>query len=133
MRYYTALVHKDPGSGFGISFPDFSGCVSAGATLDEAVALGREALEGHARLMADRGEPIPEPTAMETILMDPESREGVPVLVPLAPITRNRVVRVNVTLPEAALREIDAYAEAHGYTRSGFLARAARQAMAETG
>jgi metal-responsive CopG/Arc/MetJ family transcriptional regulator len=38
-------------------------------------------------------------------------------------------VRVNVTLPEDALREIDSYAEAHGYTRSGFLVVAARRVM----
>jgi len=43
--------------------------------------------------------------------------------------TRSRSVRVNITLPEDALRDIDAFAEAHGYTRSGFLAQAARKAM----
>jgi len=38
-------------------------------------------------------------------------------------------VRVNVTIPEATLRAIDAFAESHGYTRSGFLVTAARRAM----
>jgi metal-responsive CopG/Arc/MetJ family transcriptional regulator len=38
-------------------------------------------------------------------------------------------VRVNVTLPEDILSQIDAFAEAHGYTRSGFLAKAAQRAM----
>jgi len=41
------------------------------------------------------------------------------------------VVRVNVTLPEDALRAIDAFAESRGLTRSGFLAAAARRAIAE--
>ncbi len=42
-----------------------------------------------------------------------------------------RAVRVNITLPEDTLNEIDAYAERHGFTRSGFLATAAKKAMAE--
>jgi metal-responsive CopG/Arc/MetJ family transcriptional regulator len=41
-------------------------------------------------------------------------------------------VRVNITLPEDTLAEIDRYAEAHGFTRSGFLAQAAKRAMAGT-
>ena len=100
------------------------------ATLDEAVAMGREALEGHVEMMAEDGEAVPEPTSMEVILADPENRDGTPVLVPLAP-TAAKTVRVNVTMPEDALRQIDAYAEQHGYTRSGFLVVAAKRAMEE--
>jgi hypothetical protein len=37
--------------------------------------------------------------------------------------------KVNITLPGRTLRRIDEYARAHGQTRSGFLAEAARQAM----
>jgi hypothetical protein len=32
--YYIALVHKDPDSDFGESFPDFPGLVTAGRTLE---------------------------------------------------------------------------------------------------
>jgi len=42
----------------------------------------------------------------------------------------SEAVRVNITIPQDALNLIDAYAEAHGYTRSGFLVKAARQAIA---
>jgi hypothetical protein len=61
-------------------------------------------------------------------MRDAENRDGVAILVdlPQAP----KIVRVNITLPDDALREIDAYAEAQGYTRSGFLLKAARQALA---
>jgi metal-responsive CopG/Arc/MetJ family transcriptional regulator len=34
--------------------------------------------------------------------------------------------RVNISLPQRLLTEIDAYAQAHSATRSGFLAEAAR-------
>jgi predicted RNase H-like HicB family nuclease len=31
MRYYIALIHKDPDSDFGVSFPDLPGCITADA------------------------------------------------------------------------------------------------------
>jgi len=37
--------------------------------------------------------------------------------------------KINITLPKLLLTRIDEYAKAHGATRSGFLAQAARQAM----
>jgi hypothetical protein len=74
------------------------------------------------------GEALPEPSSLEAIMADPQNRDGVAVLVPVAEGTR-RAVRVNITLPEEVLGEIDAYAERHGFTRSGFLASAAKRAM----
>jgi hypothetical protein len=62
-------------------------------------------------------------------MADPENRDGVAVLVS-APTQPMRAVRVNITLPEDVLREIDAYAQTNGFTRSGFLANAARKALA---
>ena len=130
VRYYIGIIHKDESSDFGISFPDFPGCISAGATLDETLAMGREALEGHIGVMADNSEAIPEPSAMDAIMADADYRDGTPVLVP-ARVIASRTVRVNITLPEDALRQIDAFAEDHGLTRSGFLVSAAKKAMAD--
>lgn len=36
MRNYIGLIHKDAESDYGVSFPDFSGVVTAGADLDDA-------------------------------------------------------------------------------------------------
>jgi predicted RNase H-like HicB family nuclease len=33
---YIAYLHKDKNSDFGVSFPDFSGCITAGSSLEEA-------------------------------------------------------------------------------------------------
>jgi predicted RNase H-like HicB family nuclease len=128
MRSYIALIHKDPRSEFGVSFPDFPGCISAGATLDDARTRAEEALAFHVEGIAEDGDAIPEPSSLEEIMAEPENRDGVAVLIPLREQTA-RTVRVNITLPEATLAEIDRYAEAHGFTRSGFLAQAAKQAM----
>jgi predicted RNase H-like HicB family nuclease len=129
MRHYIALIHKDPDSDFGVSFPDFPGCVNAGATLEEAAAMAAEALAGHIGLMADEGIPVPEPTSLDILMQDPENRSGVPVLVPGPPPKTARVQRVNITIPEDVLTAIDRYAEAHGFNRSGFLVQAAKKMM----
>jgi predicted RNase H-like HicB family nuclease len=131
VHHYVAIVHKDENSDFGLSFPDFPGCITAGGTLKEAVAMAIEALSGHIELMIDDGLAIPEPTDIDTILLDPDNREGVPVMVPAVIMKPAKAVRVNVTLPEDVLRHVDEYAESHGFTRSGFLARAAQAALGE--
>ena len=48
MTSYIGLIRKDADSDFGVDFPDFPGCVSAGDTLDEARRMAQEALELHA-------------------------------------------------------------------------------------
>jgi predicted RNase H-like HicB family nuclease len=128
MRHYIALIHQDRGSEYGVSFPDLPGVISAGVTLDEARQMGAEALALHVEGMAETGEAIPEPSSLETIMAEANNRDGVAVLIPLAE-GPPKTVRVNITLPEDVLGEIDAYAEQHGYTRSGFLATAARKVM----
>lgn len=125
MASYIALIHKDAGSDYGVSFPDLPGCVTAGTDLDDARAMATEALALHLAGLAEDGEAIPEPSSLEAVMADPENRDGVAILVQ-APARARKVVRVNVTFPEDELAAIDAKAEAAGMTRSGFLARAAR-------
>lgn len=47
MASYIAVIHKEERSAFGVSFPDFAGCVAAGVTLEEARQQAQEALELH--------------------------------------------------------------------------------------
>jgi len=130
MPNYIGLIHKEADSDYGVSFPDFAGCVTAGVTLDEARAFAQEALAFHIEGMIEDGQALPEPSTLEAVMTDPENRRAVAVLVPLS-APAGKAVRVNITLPADALRAIDRYAEAHGLTRSAFLANAARQAMKE--
>ena len=48
----VAVVHGKAGA-YGISFPDFQGCVAGGATVDEALRRGREGLTLHIEGMLD--------------------------------------------------------------------------------
>lgn len=125
MANYIGLIHKDADSDYGVSFPDFPGCVSAGTTLDEARVGAEEALALHIEGMIEDGEAIPEPTSLEDIMADPENRDGVAILVKALSLDQ-RSIRVNVTFPEDVLRQIDSYAQRAGFTRSGFLAVAAK-------
>jgi predicted RNase H-like HicB family nuclease len=129
MRQYIALIHKEANSDYGVSFPDLPGVVSAGSTLDEARDMAAEALALHLEGMAEDGEPAPEPSSLEEIMKDAQNRDGVAVLV-AAPAMDVRSVRINVTMPADVLDQIDRYAEREGFTRSGFLAQAAKKAMA---
>jgi len=129
MRYYIALLRKDGRSDFGVSFPDFPGCVSAGSTLEEAARMAEEALWGHIGLMGDEGLPIPEPTPLDEIMRDPDNRSGVPVLIRAPAPKPARVQRVNITIPEDVLEAIDRFAEERGFNRSGFLVQAAKRMM----
>jgi predicted RNase H-like HicB family nuclease len=128
MADYIALIHKDADSEYGVSFPDLPGCVSAGATMDEARANAEEALALHVEGMIEDDEAVPAPSTLDEIMAHAENRDGAVIIVPLK-TTAPRTVRVNVTLPETTLREIDAFAEANGFTRSGLLAQAAKRMM----
>jgi predicted RNase H-like HicB family nuclease len=128
MRNHIGLIHKDADSDFGVSFPDFPGVVTAGTSLDDARAMAEEALAFHVEGLIEDGESIPEPSTLEEIMSDPDNRSGVAILVSLK-AEQPKAVRVNVTLPSDVLEQIDRYAEAHGFTRSGLLTQAAKKLM----
>jgi predicted RNase H-like HicB family nuclease len=72
MAAYIALVHKDDGTSYGVSFPDVPGCISAGGTFEEAVANAAEALAGHFALMKADGDAVPQPRSFEQLRHDPD-------------------------------------------------------------
>ena len=124
MADYIALIHRDAKSDYGVSFPDFPGCVTAGRTLDEARALAAEALAFHIEGMREDGAEIPEPSTLAEIMTLRANRDAVAFLVSVSG-RAERSLRVNVMLPEGLLREIDRRTD----NRSRFLAEAARAAL----
>lgn len=121
---YYGILEKEPGTLWGVWFPDLPGCVTAGETADEAtekaISAVREYLEGT--------EP-PYASEAEALMADPDviearGRGGILIRVPHLP-NEAATVRVNVTLERGTLAAIDAAASARGMTRSAFLANAA--------
>ena len=74
MAAYIAYLRKDRDSDFGVEFPDLPGCISAGATLEEAKAMASEALAAHVALLQEEGEPVPEPSTIDQLMDDPRNR-----------------------------------------------------------
>src|SRR6201995_685306 len=124
MASYIALLRKDQRSDYGVDFPDFPGCVTAGRTLEEARRMAEEALAFHVDGMRQDGEPIPPPSPMDVIMTDRRNRNAVAFLVDL-PAQSRRAVRINVSLPEDVVQSIDRVSA----NRSRFLAEAARERL----
>ena len=124
MTAYIALLRKQPRSDYGVDFPDFPGCITAGRTLEEARRMASEALAFHVDGMREDGEPIPPPSPMDAIMADPQNRDAIAFLVDL-PERSRRAVRINVSLPEDIVQSIDRVAA----NRSRFLADAARDRL----
>ena len=116
---YIAIIHKDPSSDFGVSFPDFPGCITAGRTLEEAKDMAAEALNLCIEEMQAAGEAIPDPAALDEVMNNPDFQDGVGFLVSIK--EPGKTVRVNITLSAGELEEIDRLARARGMTRSAFL------------
>jgi antitoxin HicB len=71
MAHYIALIHKDGDSCYGVSFPDVPGVITAGDTLDEALAEAAEALAFAAEGWAeDTGEPFPPARNLDDLRAD---------------------------------------------------------------
>ncbi len=61
-RVYTVVVHKAEEGGFWTEVPALPGAGSQGETVDEAVALTKEAVELMLESLAEDGKPIPDDT-----------------------------------------------------------------------
>jgi predicted RNase H-like HicB family nuclease len=123
MTAYVALLRKQPDSDYGVDFPDFPGCITAGGTLEDARRMAIEALQLHIDGMIEDGEAIPTPSELGDIMADPHHRDAVAVLIDAA--VRRPAVRVNISLPHDLLEAIDRVSD----NRSRFLAEAAREKL----
>ncbi|GAC1393388.1 MAG: hypothetical protein NVS4B11_28940 [Ktedonobacteraceae bacterium] len=58
---YTIILHPsiDEG-GYTVTVPSLPGCITQGDTLEEAIAMAKDAIRLHLEVLAADGEPIPE-------------------------------------------------------------------------
>jgi predicted RNase H-like HicB family nuclease len=78
---YIAYLHKEKDSDYGVSFPDFPGCITVGRTLEEARGMAVEALALHIQGMIEDGIAVPESSKLEDLQGDPDLQHGIAVLV----------------------------------------------------
>lgn len=128
MKYFTAIIHQDEGSSFGLTFPDLPGCFAAADDWNNISAAATEALDLWFEDMPDV-----EPTTLDIIRNRPEVIEAITagaILMPVPYIPADTAVeRVNITIERGLLRAIDKTAKGRGMTRSSFLASAARHEL----
>lgn len=129
MLYPVYVWAGDEKTAHGMAFPDFPGCFSAADDWQDIPRMAQEAVECH---FMGENLPIPAPTPLERLVDDPQwqGKGGAWLLLEID-LSRMDCTpqRVNISMPRNLIAEIDDYARAHGATRSGFLAEAARRAM----
>jgi len=128
---FPIVIHKDNDSDYGVTVPDMPGCFSAGTTTDEALSNAIEAIECHIEGLLIDGDRIPTPRSVEHYQSDKNFRGGVWALVDVdVSKLSGKARRINITLPERILAQIDSFAALHGGSRSGLLAHAAMEYVA---
>jgi predicted RNase H-like HicB family nuclease len=77
MAHYIALIHKQPDSSYGVSFPDVPGVITAGDTIDEAMRKAGEVLEFAAEDWTElEGKAFPSPRTIDELRGDLDFQEA---------------------------------------------------------
>jgi len=125
MAIYPAFFEDGEGGHVVVSFPDLPGCFTQGDTEAEAMAMALDALSGHIHTLRDMGREIPAPSLLSAL----QPPTGVRVALVPGPAEETPPVRINISINQQLLRDVDACAKREGMTRSGFLATAAKQML----
>jgi len=122
MKTYLAIVHKDEGSAYGVTFPDLPGCFSAADDFKEIVPNACEALE-----LWFEDQPEVEPRDLSVIQAEVAEDLQAGAFLIAVPYFRRTTAqkRVNISVDAGTLDAIDACAERLNLTRSAFIAMAA--------
>lgn len=60
-RQYTIILDPDEEEGgYTVTVPALPGCITQGETLEEAIAMARDAIQGYLGALVKDGQPIPE-------------------------------------------------------------------------
>lgn len=132
---YPVVIHKDKDSDYGVIVPSLPGCYSAGTSYDEALNNVHEAIECHIEGILLDEDPIPMPGNVDEYINDPEFSGGIWAFVDIdfAHLS-GKCKRVNITVPERVLRQIDRYTQNHDEkNRSAFIVDAALHYMNHSG
>ena len=74
---FPIVLHKDKNSDYGVTMPDLPGCFSAGSSVDEALAMAKEAIELYLEQTIEDGKPVPLPGHIEKHQRNSDYRGGV--------------------------------------------------------
>jgi predicted RNase H-like HicB family nuclease len=131
---FPVAIHKDPDSSYGVTVPDIPGVFSAGDTIDEAMRNTKEAIVFHVSSMIEDGQEVSiSPLKIDEHISNPDYAGAIWAFVEVDLSQLDpQPERIDISLPRFVLHKIDSYVEARHETRSGFLARAALEAIANS-
>jgi len=125
MAQFAGIIHKAKKSDYGVCFPDFPGCITAGKTLQEAYSMAREALRGHIETMLEYGDPLPNrPMTLDEAQEHEFAENALTLFVVEAPLP-SKSHRINITMDQDVIDAIDSVTD----NRSAFLEQAARDKL----
>jgi predicted RNase H-like HicB family nuclease len=127
MTRYIGILEREPGTLWGIWFPDLPGCVTAAETAEQALDQAPEALWDWIEAARERGVHIPDTRPIETLRQDPDvadalAKGDVAILLPISPH--------DAAFAPELLDAIDAAAQARGLTRLDFVREAVLEKIA---
>ena len=56
---YRVILIPEPEGGYNVKVPAIRGCFTYGETIDEAIAMAQDAIEGCLEVLKEEGQPIP--------------------------------------------------------------------------
>lgn len=127
MAYAVALIHEEKNSIFGVSFPDFPGCVSAATNLNDAIARGTAALAAHIKSLGETNQAFPTLRTADDIRRMERCEESIIAAVPVD--MPGRSVPLQISLNEHLLAALDRAAKASGISRSAKIAEVIRASL----
>jgi predicted RNase H-like HicB family nuclease len=118
MTRYVGILEKEPGSLWGVYFPDLPGCVTAGETAQEALDRAPEALRLWTEDALSSGEALPKARTVEDLRQDSQiaaaMAEGQAAVVLSSELDET-------LFDEPTLKAIDKAASQRGMSRIAFL------------
>jgi predicted RNase H-like HicB family nuclease len=130
MKFTIAIEAGSRKTAFGVVVPDLPGCFSAGDTVEEAFDNAREAIQVHCETLAEKGQDFPAVRPMSHWQAHKDYKGWTWGIVEVE-VEKffGPAEKINITVPALTLRRIDEHAKQIGESRSGFLVRAAEDAI----
>lgn len=127
-RFYPAVLERGAKHAWGVWFPDFPRCVAGGTSQEEAFGRAQEALARAVESLAEKDQPLPDPTPYEKIAIPRDCDFVTFVAVGVEPPDPSE--RVNIYLSKSLLARADRRAAELGMSRSSFFGYTVTNALA---
>jgi predicted RNase H-like HicB family nuclease len=104
MKYNYYAIIESENEGYNVRFPDLDGALTCGDTLEEAVYMAKDVLEGYLLILENDKEHIPNASTYKELSLNIKEKEQLQLVHADTDIVRhrenNKVVNKMVTIPQ---------------------------------